>query len=151
AVHQDGAFVRNHGAREHLDEGAFARAVLAAERVHLADSQVQAHAVKRTHAAVRLADALHADQRRAVGRGVHADWRWMLLAGADLVFARSSDLDDDRSVALDAGDGSLIDLHGGPPLLGQVHFGSAARGQVEGELETLVGATPIDCEGTPDG
>ena len=49
-------------AGQHLDERRFPRAVFAAQRVHFAARDAQAHAGQRLHAAVRLADLADFDE-----------------------------------------------------------------------------------------
>jgi hypothetical protein len=56
-------------AREHVDEGRLAGAVLAEQRVHLAVAQLEVDAAQRVHAAEALGDPAHAEQWRALAHG----------------------------------------------------------------------------------
>jgi len=54
-------------ARQHLDQRALARAVLADQRMHLACADRERSAAQGGHAAIRLVDAVHLQQRRSHG------------------------------------------------------------------------------------
>src|SRR5277367_5108524 len=67
---QDGAGVRPVDAAEHLYEGRFARAVLAANRVNFAGRAIEAHALERPYARKRLRNVAHLQRQRTGGQSV---------------------------------------------------------------------------------